>query len=78
MSGQGYHNYILGRLPKLKAGQKILRINATSVKGMDRNAFRDLLSGLTAGAVVIDVFELIIHAVNANAAGALVDCVSVR
>ena len=42
---------------ELKAGQKILRINATSVKGMDRNAFRDLLSGLTAGAVVIDVFD---------------------
>jgi C-terminal processing protease CtpA/Prc len=42
---------------ELKSGQKILRINGTSVKGMDRNAFRDLLGGLTAGAVIIDVFD---------------------
>lgn len=42
---------------ELKSGQNILRINGTSVKGMDRNAFKDLLSGLTAGTVTIDVLD---------------------
>ena len=42
---------------ELKAGQKILRINGTSVKGFDRNAFRDMLGKLTAGPVVIDVLD---------------------
>lgn len=42
---------------KLAPGQKIVRINGTAVKGFDRNAFRDLLSSLTAGLVTIDVIS---------------------
>ena len=52
---------------ELQAGQKILRINGTSVKGFDRNAFRDLLGKLTAGPVVIDVLD---EAKKADAAAA--------
>jgi len=41
----------------LAAGQKVIRVNATPVKGLDRNAFRELLSTLTAGPVTIDVYD---------------------
>ena len=41
----------------LAAGQKVIRVNATPVKGLDRDGFRELLSKLTAGPVTIDVYD---------------------
>lgn len=55
---------------ELKSGQQILRINGTSVKGFDRNAFKDILSKLTAGPVTIDVFDEAKKAADAAAAPA--------
>jgi len=41
----------------LAPGQKVIRVNATPVKGLDRNGFRELLSKLTAGPVTIDAYD---------------------
>lgn len=41
---------------KLKSGFEIMRINSSSVAGLDRNEFRALLSALPAGDVKIDAY----------------------